>query len=863
MVSAHIFGNSGVKLTPMMEQWVKAKAEHPDAILLFRMGDFYELFDNDALVAAPILELALTCRDKDKAGVKMAGFPIHAADSYINKLVDFGHKVALCEQLEDPKASKGIVKRGITQVLSPGTLINSEESLSSESNYLVSLSTQENRLALAALDLNTASFMVTGTSSHQKMLDELIRIRPKELVVSYDDCSACRLADEAKQIIGRHGSLRVEKKKDSASKNFPEAEDRALALITSYVAELRGSMPSHVGKPTRYGVDDQVLMDEPTRANLDLLPKKKGHRFNLLSLLQDTKTAMGRRAVNQAIIAPSTNLLEIKRRHDLVGELEDFMQRQAFRNLLGSIGDLEKLTALAASNKIGPRSLGRLRDALMAIRAIKNLALETQTTGIKTIGKNLPDLYELESELVLALVDQPPISLKDGGLFRAGYNSELDHVVHLSTNGQSMLLALEARERELTGINSLKVKYTRVFGYYIEITRTHLERVPPRYQRKQTIANGERYITQELGELEVTLNSAQERLAECEARLFEQLRLVVVAKASELLQLARSIAELDMLAGFAELAYERRWVRPNMLDAQECLIDIKEGRHPIVEEICLKTGSYFVPNNFRLDNTSCSVALITGPNMAGKSTIMRQVALIQIMAQMGCFVPADSASLSICDSIFARVGASDDLASGRSTFMVEMTETSYILQHATPRSLILLDEIGRGTSTYDGMSIAQAVTEYVHDKLASRTLFATHYHELTSLEKSLPKLKNFHVEVEESGDSVNFLYALKAGPAEKSFGIQVARLAGLPSCVVERARVVLSGLEAAPECQSLPLALPAVSEQPDLFGLKSGTTQRHPISLQIAKLDINRTTPLQALNKIQAWQSALRSSIFN
>jgi len=856
----------------MMEQWVRAKAQYPDAILLFRMGDFYELFDNDALVAAPILELALTCRDKDKSGVKMAGFPIHAAESYITKLVDYGHKVALCEQLEDPKASKGIVKRGITQVLSPGTIINAEESLSSENNYLISLSAQEKRFALAALDLNTASFIFTGTASRQKMLDELLRLRPKELVVYSHDELACALAEEIRQIIGRQGALRVEKKHDfTLNKKHNEAEEQALALISSYVAELRGSMPSHVSEPVRYSVDDQVLMDEPTRLNLDLLPKKKGHRFNLLSLLQDTKTAMGRRAVNQAILGPSTNLADINRRHDLVAELEDFMLRQELRNLLGSIGDLEKLTALAASNKIGPRSLGRLRDALIAIRSIRSLATESNKHGLQNIGQSLPDLHELESELIMSLVDQPPISLKDGGLFRKGFDQELDQLSGLSTNGQSMLLALEARERELTGINSLKVKFTRVFGYYIEITRTNLERVPAHYQRKQTIANGERYVTQELAELEVMLNSAQERLAEYEAKLFEKLRLVVVTKAPELLELARTIAELDMLTGFAELASTRQWVRPSMLEAQACVLDIHEGRHPIVEEICLKDGNYFVPNNLFLDNQSCSVALITGPNMAGKSTIMRQAALIQVMAQMGSYVPAKSARLSICDSIFARVGASDDLASGRSTFMVEMTETAYILQHATPRSLILLDEIGRGTSTYDGMSIAHAVTEYIHNMLKSRTLFATHYHELTSLEKNLDKLKNFHVEVDENGDSVNFLYALKAGPAEKSFGIQVAKLAGLPKSVVQRAHIVLNELEAKADTQSVckpspdeVLPVPALMTvgQPDLFGLKSNNTQSHPISLQIAKLDINRTTPLQALNKLQAWQNLIRTTMF-
>jgi DNA mismatch repair protein MutS len=839
----------------MMEQWVNAKAQHPDAILLFRMGDFYELFDQDAVIAAPILELALTSRDKDKNGVKMAGFPFHAAESYIAKLIEIGHKVALCEQLEDPKASKGIVKRGITQVLTPGTMLDSEESLHAETSYLISIITCNKHTALAALDITTASFLVTSSTDSQKMLDEVIRLKPKEIVVLKDDVHAINLSDQAAVILGRLGNVRVEKKHGFDYLGDHDPSTQAIDLIKSYVRELKGVMPAHVGLPTRYSIEQQVLMDEATRINLDLVPKKKGHRFNLVSILmQECKTAMGRRAIMRAVLAPSTNLDLISHRHDLIDELNDQFLRLELKNYLRSVGDLEKLTALAASQKISPRGLGRLRDALIAIRKLLQIIYEKAGPKSNNLAQLCPDLTQLEEQLSKALVEQPSLSVKDGAIFNKNYDASLDQLHELATNGQNLMLALEARERELTGINSLKIKYTRVFGYYIEVTRTNLDRVPAHYQRKQTIANGERYFTAELAELELKLNSAQEQLACREVELFEQLRALVLSYCSPLLELARYVAELDMLVAFADIAYLRRWVRPDMRDASELIININEGRHPIVEELCLADGAYFVPNSINLNNNNNLLALITGPNMGGKSTIMRQVALIQILAQIGSFVPARSAILSICDSIFARVGASDDLGSGRSTFMVEMTETSYILQHATPRSLLLLDEIGRGTSTYDGLSIAQAVAEYIHDNLKSRTLFATHYHELTKLEKSLAKLKNFHVEVEENDSGVRFLYTLKAGPAQKSFGIQVAKLAGLPESVVKRAGEVLAGLEAQPEKSSK-------TAQPDLFGLNTQDPKTRGISEQLTQLDINRITPLQAINKLQAWQNTLKASL--
>lgn len=846
----------GPKLTPMMEQWALAKRDHPDAILLFRMGDFYELFGDDALLAAPILELALTSRDKDKSGLKMAGFPCHAAEQYVAKLVDNGHKVALCDQLEDPKLKKGIVKRGITQVITPGTHIEADKD-SHEQAYLLSLVTERDFYALAALDLSTASFTVTSSFERNKLVDEIIRLKPKELVVLRKDEEANELCSEVLLNLGANRALRVEKREAPVGQpqaNLTALEAKATLLIKSYVMELRGELPAHIGLASCYSIDGQMLMDRATRDNLDLLPRKKGDRYNLLSVMQRSRTAMGRRAMAKAVLAPSTDLNEINRRHSLVAELiADNELLHDLKELLSAVYDLEKLTALAASNKINPRYLGRLRDCLSSVDAIKTCLLCSESALTKEMAALLPDLDHLQEELSKALVSSPPMNMKEGGIFLSGYNGELDELTELSTNGHQMLLNLELRERELTGISSLKIKYTRVFGYYIEVTRSNIDRVPSRYQRKQTIANGERYMTEELSELEIKLNSAEESLSRCEQKLFENLRQHTVTCAFELIKMARVVGMLDVLVALAELAIAHSWVRPKMLLKEECVIDISAGRHPIVENRCLESGNYFVPNDLMLDLKSCQTALITGPNMAGKSTIMRQVALIQIMAQMGSFVPAREATLSICDSIFARVGASDDLASGRSTFMVEMTETAHILHNATPHSLILLDEIGRGTSTYDGMSIAQAVAEYIHDQLTCRTLFATHYHELTELEKHLGRLKNFHVEVEEKADAVHFLYSLKAGPAAESFGIQVAKLAGLPSMVVERAKAVLSGLEQNSE-PSPKKSSPA--KQPELF-MVSAPSRENLIEQQLAKLDINRLTPLQALNKLQMLQNSI------
>lgn len=867
--------NTEVKLTPMMVQWHAAKNAHPDAILLFRMGDFYELFGDDAIKAAPILELALTSRDKDKSGLKMAGFPFHAADSYIAKLVERGLKVAICEQLEDPKTARGVVKRGITNVVTPGTVIESENTNHGELSYLLGMASHGQEVAICSLDLGTASFRVTSSHDKDKAFDEALRLLPKEVVVLESDATACELSLQLKDRLRSQSPLRIERKTKlhRMPQSFAEisslnaAESTALTLVMSYLSELKGSVPSHLEIPRRYSIEDQLLMDHATRINLDLLPKKKSDRTNLFSVLDETKTAMGKRLLYQAICAPSTSLSEIKFRHTLVEEfLNDASLRCHVRDIFSAIADLEKLTALVASNKISPRGLARVRDCLVNVHHIIEMVNNSSANTVIKQCASMPDVHELRNILVAALADDPPVHLRDGGTFREGFDKNLDELTDLLQNGKSLLLDLETKERQQTGISSLRIKYTRVFGYYIEVTKTHIDKVPSRYQRKQTIANGERYITSELNELEVKINNAQARAQELEEQKFSELRKRVSDDAFALIKIARVLALLDMTAGFAELASVRDYVRPTVVESSKRLIEIMAGRHPIVEDLGLKEGKYFVPNDVKLSHEDCTLMLITGPNMAGKSTVMRQVALIQIMGQIGSFVPARSATLSICDAIFARVGASDDLATGRSTFMVEMSETAAILSNATDRSLILLDEIGRGTSTYDGLSIAQAVAEFIHDNIKSRTLFATHYHELTALEGRLLHLRNFHVEVEERETDVRFLYTVAEGTCLRSFGIEVAKLSGLPKSVLERAQEVLMRLEANPSPSAgavteMPVTTVSAPTRPqmDLFIIREHSSHNMHASLldKIRNVDVNRLTPLQALSKIASWQTDL------
>lgn len=854
-----------MKLTPMMEQWQNAKSQHDDAVVLFRMGDFYELFGDDALVAAPILDLAITSRDKDKASLPMAGFPFHAADNYIEKLVERGLKVAICEQLEDPKASRGLVKRGVTNVITPGTAIISESFEHSEPSYLVALINDGLDFAIASLDVQTGLQKVTTLRNEALIADEILRLAPKEIIVMNDDDGSQHLLNTIMPTMTKETQVRLEKRArpivNEVHDQLSTAEKIARALVLEYLVELRGAVPAHLSStPEHYDITDQLLLDDATRGNLDLVPRKRGDRYNLLGVLDRTKTAMGRRALRQSIIAPSTNLGFINARHDMVGELcnasSDLLAD--LTEFLSAMFDVEKLSSHVAAHKISPRGLAQLRDCLMLTAKIVEVCNRESTPAVKKLLATLPDISALRDVLMRSLADEPPVQLRDGGVFREGFDRELDETRGLVKNGQDLLLALEIKEREISRIPSLKIKYTRVFGYYIEITKTHLEKVPKHYQRKQTIANGERFTSEELSSLEVKLNSAEAQSLLIEEKRFQELLQTVLKEIVNLGKVGRVLAELDLLVSFAQVSQSFSWVRPQMLTRDARVLNITGGRHPVVEAHAHNNGSHFVANDVIVDGKENQLLLITGPNMAGKSTIMRQCALIQILAQMGSWVPAKSATLSITDAIFARVGASDDLSTGRSTFMVEMTETAAILHNATTHSLIILDEIGRGTSTYDGLSIARAVAEHIHDEVGARTLFATHYHELTELAAQFARVKNFHVGIVEKDQRIRFLYRLQPGACLKSFGIAVARLSGLPDSVLDRALAILRNLEKDVEEEVVtPLR---VRPQLTLFVDGKDDSVDKDLVAKLREIDINRITPLQALNKLASLQGQLRKS---
>lgn len=789
-------------MTPMQRQWAAAKERAKDAILLFRMGDFYELFADDAIKAAPILELALTSRDKD---IPMAGFPHQAAPTYIAKLVAQGFKVAICDQLEDPKTVKGLVKRDITRIVTPGTVLDDDSLKPSNNNYLVAISAQGQKLGLSALDLSTGEFLETTTTHFQSILDEVGKLAPAEILIAGDSWHKGQL-EALEQTANQTKACRFE----LISKNI-----KASALILEYIHETQGASLSFLSEPKIYSIDSELIIDAVSREHLDL--------SGLFQVLNKTCTAMGARQLNRWLTAPSTHLSEIQDRQNKVEHLlHEAGHRKKLRETLKHLYDLERLTVKVSAGRINPRELANIRDSLAHLPQISELE------------DPLADIHALLQE---ALAENPPLLLKDGGVFKSGYDPLLDEFVEYASGGRDQIAAIEQRERELTGIPSLKVKYTRVFGYYIEITHTHLSKVPEHYRRKQTVASGERYVTQELMRLEEMVSTADIRRLAKESELFEQLRQQLSMHAVRLFKTATLIAKLDTYAAFAEIADEHRYIKPKLLDKTLNQLEINNGRHPILEALHQKRGKPFVPNSIILNTHERQLLLITGPNMAGKSTIMRQVALIQLLAQAGSFVPAQSATLSLCDRIFTRVGASDDSRHGRSTFMVEMSETAHILNHATPHSLVLLDEIGRGTSTFDGLSIAWAVAEYLHNQIRARTLFATHYHELTKLSETLSHVHNLQVTVSESNGEIHFLYTLLEGAAGRSYGIQVAQLAGLPKQVLERANEVLNLLE---NDQASPKISRPQKQQLALFV--------DPFKAALKNLDLNQTTPLQALS---------------
>jgi DNA mismatch repair protein MutS len=796
-----------------MRQYLDVKARYPDAIVFFRLGDFYEMFYEDAVYVARTLSLTLTSRDKGKEDpVPMCGIPHHAARGYVARLTDLGHRVALCEQLEDPRLTKGIVKRDVVRIVTPGVILD-EESLDPRTpNYLAAVAGDaRGGFGLAFVDVTTGDFRATVAATTEALVDEVARAEPRELLVPRD---AAELAAVLKRAYPRLAQTPISVEGEPPAREglagmIDGATDADGPALTAAARALRYARATQVSAPlpvTRleiYRRHDYLVIDEQARAHLELtetmLDRKR--TGSLLDVLDATATAMGGRLLRRWLLFPLMDLARIRRRHDAVERLVDRQSaRDAARKILAGLGDLERLASRARLGVATPRDLVALGRTLGQLPALAQAlagagALPVMAPGeedLLALGAADPSLgAELGARLAATLADEAPALTKDGGYIRPGVSAELDELVSIASGGRDRIAAIEARERERTGISSLKVKYNNVFGYYIEITRTNLGNVPADYVRKQTVANAERFVTAELSDYEAKILSADERRVALELSLFTALRDEVGAQAERLFALAARVAAVDVLAALAEEAHRHGYVRPTVDDGE--VIDLYDSRHPVVERLAAAGG--FVPNDVRLDTEGEQLLLVTGPNMAGKSTLIRQVALAVVMAQLGGFVAARAARIGLCDRLFTRVGAGDNLARGESTFLVEMRETAHILRHATRKSLIILDEIGRGTSTYDGVSIAWAVAEHLHDRLGARALFATHYHELCALAESHPRVRNVSVAAREWKGEVVFLRKLVPGGASRSFGIEVARLAGLPPAVVGRAKAILETLE--------------------------------------------------------------------
>jgi DNA mismatch repair protein MutS len=810
--------------TALMRQYLDVKSRYPDAIVLFRLGDFYEMFYEDAVYVARVLDLTLTTRDKGKEDpVPMCGVPHHAVRSYLGKLTELGHRVALCEQLEDPRTVRGIVKRDVVRVITPGVVLD-EESLDPRAPSYVAAAVGEARggYGLAFLDVTTGDFRATESASGEALCEEIGRVAPRELVFGRGD------ADRALVELVRAAHPRIPRasvEDGDPALELPrvlgarfeaavlERAPRAAAAVAAVLRYARATQPGAELPLTGveiYARTDTLVIDEQARAHLELTESllERRRAGSLLEVLDQTRTAMGGRLLRRWLLFPSVSLAAIRRRHDAVERLVGaHAARDRARRLLGEVADIERLVGRARLGVATPRDLAVLGRSLGVLPELSAALGEAHAGELRGSTEGEPDLLwlgrggqgpdddlgaELAGELARVLRADAPALAREGGYVNAGVSPELDELRDVASGGRERIAAIQERERERTGIPSLKIKFNNVFGYYIEITRSHLAAVPADYRRKQTVANAERFVTPELAEFEQTVLSADERRIAMELQLFEALRARVAARAEDLLALASRVAAADTLAALAEVAHRGGYCRPQVDD--DGVIELRDARHPVVER--LAAAGSFVPNDVRLDPAAEQILIVSGPNMAGKSTLMRQVALAVIQAQMGGFVAAGVARIGICDRIFTRVGAGDNLARGESTFMVEMRETAQILRHATARSLIVLDEIGRGTSTYDGVSIAWAVAEHIHDRIGAKTLFATHYHELAALAGQHPRVRNVSVGAREWKGEVVFLRKLTPGGASRSFGVEVAKLAGLPPPVVARARAILRTLEA-------------------------------------------------------------------
>ncbi|MBM4089263.1 MAG: DNA mismatch repair protein MutS [Planctomycetes bacterium] len=865
--------------TPMMQQYLDAKAACGDALLLFRMGDFYELFYDDAKIAARELGLALTSRDKGENPIPMAGFPYHQLDSYLGKIIGAGRRAAVCEQVEDPRTAKGLVKREVTRVVSPGTLTDDALLDPRESNFLAAVAhapakagDRQGEVGIAWAELSTGRFCAAAFPVHQ-LADELTRIGPRECLVADDAPPLPERLARSWMITRRPAwAFSHETAKASLTKHFQTAglegfgftdrdtaAVRAAGAVLDYLVESQKSSLDHFDRLTRYHVGRYLEVDEATRRSLEITRTMRDGRRDgsLLAVIDRTTTALGTRLLADWVAAPLTARAEIEDRLNAVEELVAASRpREALRDELKEVHDIERLLARVATGRASPRDLSFIGRTLANLPAIRQTLENCASPRLVRLLADLDPCQDIRQQLDAALVPECPLTLKDGGIIRQGYHPQLDEYRDMAAGGKQWIAEYQAREMERTGIAKLKVGYNQVFGYYLEVSHANQQRVPPEYTRKQTLKNAERYITPELKEYEERVLLADDQAKELEYELFIQLRDAVHAAARRLQKTAAVLAEWDVLAALAHLASHHGYCKP--VPVEEPVVNIVDGRHPVLD--ILEPQGTFVPNDTTCDATSGMILLITGPNMAGKSTYIRQVALLTLMAQIGSFVPARSATIGIADRIFARVGASDELARGQSTFMVEMTETARILHSASPRSLVILDEIGRGTSTYDGLSLAWAIVEHVHDHIGCRTLFATHYHELTDLSTTLSGVTNLNVSVKEWEDHVVFLHKIVPGAADKSYGIHVARLAGIPRAVNERAKQILAQLESEHVDEHGRPKIGAGRSKPRRGDLQLTlfAPMDHPLLDTIRHTDINRLTPLDAIQLIQKWQKELR-----
>jgi DNA mismatch repair protein MutS len=848
-----------IRYTPMIQQYLEIKQQHQDAILFFRLGDFYEMFFEDAQIASRELDIVLTARDGGDGKVPMCGVPYHAVNNYLSRLITRGYKVAICEQIEDPRDAKGIVKREVIRIVTPGTVIEDSMLLENENNYLAAIVEVRELIGFAYIDISTSEFKVCEINQPAQLKNELQRLAPVECLIAeydtftgtyFDNSNDSRMTisainervlnlDQASDILLDH--FQVSSLEAFGLKGYTAGVKAAAAIIV-FLQETQKHVLKHIQSLSVYRNDQCLEMDHTTRRNLELsMTIRDGRREgSLLGVLDQCGTAMGKRMLKNWLEQPLKNIEAINARLDAVQELKDNLAlRGETRELLKEIYDMERLAARIGGAIANPRDLLALKYSIKSWDKIKELPLTgSRLLAQITASGELDDLYTIIDN---SIDEEAPPGIREGNIIKSGFNQEIDDLRQLSRDGSRWLVDFESREKQRTGIKHLKVGYNKVFGYYIEITKPNLHLVPAYYVRKQTLVNTERFICDELKQYEQKILGARERLFSLEQQIFVEVREALTQHLKRIQETAVAIAMLDVLASLAEVAYLNDYQRPLVDDSG--VIEVIAGRHPVVENN-LK-NSRFIPNNLNINQSDKNFAIITGPNMGGKSTYMRQAALLLIMAQAGSFVPAEKAHIGIADKVFTRVGASDDLASGQSTFMVEMVEVANILNNATPNSLIILDEIGRGTSTYDGLSIARAVSEYIYERIGARTLFATHYHELTTLSDEYPGIFNLCVSVLESGDNVVFLKKVLPGKADRSYGVHVAALAGVPDTVVKRAQAILTDLENIPDSKSEPVL------QLELF------PEENPLQEELRQLDVDSLSPRQALNLIYRWKESM------